>query len=168
MASTTSTSTARQNPTNPTNPTPDSKLSAVQQRVIAALANGRTISAAAADVQMHRSTIYEWRKTVPVFREALAAARAEYTAQLSDEMKDLSASALETVRALWQDAQMPPSVRLRAALAILERGGWNLPAAAEQGPVDRNSDKHVHRNLDREIKEQLLALGSGPIRIPGA
>ena len=63
---------------NPTHPTPESILSAVQLQVIAALAKGRTISAAAAEVQVHRTTIYGWLKTAPAFREALADARAEY------------------------------------------------------------------------------------------
>ena len=116
---------------------------------------------------MHRSTIYEWLKTAPAFREALADARAQCAAQLSDEMQDLSAAALDTVRGLLRDATSP-SVRLRAALAILERGGWNLPAAAEQGPVDRNANKDFQRSLDRDIKEQLLALGSDPRRLPEA
>jgi hypothetical protein len=42
-------------------------------------------------------------------------------------------------------------VRLRASLAILERQDWSLPAEAE-----RNLD----RDLDRDIKEQLLSLGA--------
>ena len=124
-----------------------SDLSAVQQQVVAALARGRTITAAAAEAQLHRSTLHNWMNTLPAFRAALMDARSHYAAQLRDEMKELSATALETLRTMLQHPQTPPAVRLRASLAILERQDWSLPADAE-------------RNLDREIKEQLLALGA--------
>jgi hypothetical protein len=142
---------------NPTHPTLESDLSSVQQQVVAALAQGSTITAAAAKVQMHRSTIHEWLNTAPAFRAALAEARSQYAAQLRDEMKELSSTALETLRTLLRDTQTSSSVRLRTALAILERQDWNLPADAERN-VNRD------RDLDREIKQQLLALGSDPTR----
>jgi len=138
---------------NPTLPTPDTDLSPVQQQVVAALAQGRTITAAAAAAQLHRSTVHAWINTVPAFQAALTEARSQYTAQLRDEMKELSGTALETLRTLLQDPQTPSAVRLRTSLAILERQDWRLPADAE-------------RNLDREIKEQLLALGSDPLHLP--
>jgi hypothetical protein len=141
---------------NPTHPTPKSELSGVQQRVVAALAQGRTITAAAAEAQLNRCTVHEWLNAVPAFRAALAEARTQYTAQLRDEMKELSATALETLRTLLQDPQTPSAVRLRASLAILERQDWSLPADAERN----------RRDLDREIKEQLLALGSDPLHLP--
>ena len=59
----------------------------------------------------------------------------EYITLLRDEMTDLSGAALGTVRGILADAQVTPEIRLRAALAVLERAGWNLPAAAEQGPI---------------------------------
>ncbi len=135
-------------------------FSNAQQQVVAALAQGRTITAAAAQAQVHRSTIYNWRNVVPAFRQALAQARAEYLAQLSDELEDLSATALDTLRTVLQDALTPSSVRLRAALAILQRPDWRLPADAEPNPRD------CDRKLDRQVKEQLLALGSDPHRPP--
>ena len=129
----------------------ESDLSTVQQQVVAALARGRTITAAAAEVQLHRSTLHNWLNTLPAFRAALTAARSQYAAQLRDEMKELSATALETLRTLLRDPQTPSAVRLRASLAILERQDWSLPADAE---------RNAGRNLDREIKQQLLALGA--------
>jgi acyl-CoA thioesterase len=125
----------------------ESNLSVVQQQVVAALARGRTITAAAAESQLHRSTLHHWSKTLPAFRTAVKSARSQYTAQLRDEMKELSASALETLRTLLQDPKTSSPVRLRASLAILGRQGWSLPADAE-------------RDFEREIQQQLLALGS--------
>src|SRR5579862_9335656 len=80
-----------------------SDLSAVQQQVVAALARGRTITAAAAEAQLHRSTLHNWMNTLPAFRAALMDARSYYAAQLRDEMKDLSAKALETLRTMLHD-----------------------------------------------------------------
>src|SRR6266849_1579880 len=134
-------------------------FSHAQQQVVAALAQGRTITAAA-QAQVHRSTIYNWRNVVPAFRQALAQARSEYVAQFSDELEDLSATALATLRTVLQDALTPSSVRLRAALAILQRPDWRLRADAEPNPRDRD------RELDRQVKEQLLALGSDTHRPP--
>jgi acyl-CoA thioesterase len=146
----------KQNSTNSTFLTPEkdlSSLSDVQQQVVAALAEGRTITAAAAEVQLHRATIHNWLKDIPAFKTALKEAKSLYAARLRDEMTDLSATALDTVRTVLQDAQSPTSVRLRAALAILQRQDWRLPADAEP-------------NLDYQIKQQLLALGSDPFH-PG-
>ena len=132
----------RQNSTNSTDST--TILSDVQREVVAAVALGRTIATAAMQVRVHRTTIYHWRKTIPAFREALNNAQWEYTALLRDEMTDLSGAALGTIRGILADAQMTPEIRLRAALAVLERAGWNLPAAAEQGAVDRNRNERAH------------------------
>ena len=131
------------NPTNPTIPTPKSQLSAVQQQVIASLARGRTVTAAAAEADIHRSTVHEWMKSNLEFRRALHQAQAEYKAQLQDYMKELSGAALETVRGLLQDPQISPAVRLRTALGILDRHDWQLPADAEP-------------NIEQEIREQRL------------
>src|SRR5712692_10135003 len=144
---------------NSTHSTPESNLSSVQQQVVAALAQGRTITAAAAEVQLHRSTVHNWFNSVPAFRAALTEARSQYTAQLRDDMIELSATALETLRTLLQDPQTPFAVRLRTSLAILQRRDWILPADAEP---------NLDRDLDREIKQQLLALGSDPLQLPGS
>ena len=152
---------------NPTHPTPDSDLSPVQQQVIAALAKGRTITAAAAEVQLHRCTVHAWMNTLPAFRAALSEARSQYAAQLRDEMTELSGTALETMRGLLQNPQTPPFVRLRASLAILERQDWSLPADAERNSdreMDRERDREL-KNLDREIKQQLLAIGRDPRQV---
>jgi len=136
---------AAQTPTNPTIPTPKSKsqLSAVQHQVIASLAQGRTITAAAAEARIHRCTVHDWRKSNLAFRLALQEAQDDYKTQLKDYMKELSAAALDTVRAFLLDPQISPPIRLRAALAILGRREWQLPANAEP-------------NLETEIRQYRL------------
>jgi hypothetical protein len=115
-------------------PTP-ANLSSVQAQVIAALAQGRTVTAAAQDAGLHRNTIYNWLHE-PAFQTAADEAQREYVAILSDGMRDLAARAVETLRNLLDDPNTPPAVRLRTALAVLQRPnfpnrGWHLPVRIE-------------------------------------
>jgi hypothetical protein len=115
--------------------TASANLSPVQAQVIAALAQGRTVTAAAQHAGLHRNTIYNWLHE-PAFKTAADEAQHEYVAILSDGMRDLAARAVETLRSLLDDPNTPPAVRLRTALAVLQRPhfpdrGWHLPERIE-------------------------------------
>jgi uncharacterized protein YchJ len=114
---------------------PTANLSPAQAQVIAALAQGRTVTAAAQGAGIHRNTIYNWLDQ-PEFKTAVDEAQREYVVVLSDGMRDLAALALGTMRSLLEDPKTPASVRLRTALAILQRPhfpqpGWHLPERIE-------------------------------------
>jgi hypothetical protein len=131
-------------------------LSPVQAQVVAALAQGRTITTAAAEAGIHRNTIHNWLHE-PVFHAAFEEAQREYTAALSDGMRDLAARAIETLRSLLDDPKASPSVRLRTALAILQRPhfpkpGWHMPVRIEppqeQQLVDSSAEMEAgHRAM---------------------
>src|ERR1700680_2045766 len=111
-------------------------LSPVQAQVIAALAQGRTATDAARDAGIHRTTIHHWSRTEPLFKTSLQEAQREYVETLQDGMRDLAARAVETLRNLLDDPETPPAVRLRTALAVLQRPhfpkqGWHLPERIE-------------------------------------
>jgi hypothetical protein len=111
-------------------------LSPAQTQVIAALVQGRSITAAALEAGLHRSTIHHWLRHEPAFKTAMQQARSEYIATLNDGMRDLAARALETLRSLLDDPETPHAIRLKAALAILERPhspkeGWHLPESID-------------------------------------
>jgi hypothetical protein len=111
-------------------------LSPAQAQVVTALAQGRSVTAAALEAGIHRSTIHHWYRHEPAFETAVEQARAEYAATLNDSMRDLAARALETLRNLLEDPQTPPAIRLKAALAVLQRPhfpkeGWHLPERIE-------------------------------------
>ena len=111
-------------------------LSPVQAQVIAALAQGRTATDAARDAGIHRTTIHHWSRTEPLFKTSLQEAQREYVETLRDGMRDLAARAVETLRNLLDDPNTPPAVRLRTALAVLQRPhfpqpGWHLPERIE-------------------------------------
>src|SRR5262249_6584511 len=106
-------------------------LSPVQTQVIAALAQGRTITAAAAEAGIHRNTIHNWLHE-PAFQSAFDQAQCDYSETLSDLMHERAARALETLRETLNTPKASPSVRTKAALAILQRPhfpkpGWHLP-----------------------------------------
>jgi len=111
-------------------------LSPVQAQVIAALAQGRTATDAARDAGIHRTTIHHWSRTEPLFKTSLQEAQREYVETLQDGMRDLAARAVETLRNLLDDPNTPHAVRLRTALAVLQRPhfpqpGWHLPERIE-------------------------------------
>jgi transposase-like protein len=113
-----------------------STLSDVQRRVLQSLAEGTTVTTAAAANGIHRTTIYHWIRTLKEFAAGVESAKAEYRQQLSDELKEMSATALATLRRLMTDAATPSAVKLKAALSVLERlpNGWILPEALTPAP----------------------------------
>ena len=120
---------------NPTQTTPITDLSPVQAQVVAALAQGLTVTAAAQDAGIHRATIYEWFKTVPGFKKAVDESREDFKETLRDDLKTLSAKALSALHEILDNPKAPAGARVRAALAVLQRPqfpdrGWNLPAPA--------------------------------------
>jgi transposase-like protein len=90
-----------------------------QERVALALAEGATITAAAAAAGLHRSTIHRWLNKQE-FTEAVRQTRTASMRALRDEPNDLRAHARAAVHSLLADPQTPPDERLRLALAILE------------------------------------------------
>jgi hypothetical protein len=120
------------------NSTPFDGLAPLQAQVAAALASGATVSAVAAQTDVHRSTIHNWLKE-PAFRQAVDQARKDYAESLRAQLAELSGLALDTIRQVLTDPKTPASVRLRAAMAVLERPqypdrGWSLPVPAAYYP----------------------------------
>ena len=110
----------------------NSHLSPVQVQVAAALAQGRTVSAAALHAGVHRTTIYVWLQREPDFKTAVQNALREYIDTMNDELRDLSAAALKTLRNLLENPETADWIRLKTALAVLHRPqfpkqDWNLP-----------------------------------------
>ncbi len=121
-------------PTAPKRPDPVGALSAAQTKAALTLAYGGTVSAAADAIGVHRSSIYNWFKSDPNFKQAIEEIRRDRYERLADQMRELEALALARLRRLLEDDSVPASVQLRAALAILNRPkelsgreAWNVP-----------------------------------------
>ncbi len=114
-------------------------LTPVQVQVVAALAEGRSIVRAAAASGIHRTTIHNWVRTSEAFRAAVEQARSHFHACVADQLNELSAAALDTLRQLLASPDTPPALRLHAALAVLERPGYPHPGWQVPEPVGRIS-----------------------------
>ena len=97
---------------------PDSNLTSIHEQVLALIAAGSTIAAAAAAAGVHRNTVGNWMRS-PVFRRALADAQYDKAASWREQAESLASAALDTIRATLTDASAPAAVRLKAALSIL-------------------------------------------------
>ncbi|MCW5982393.1 MAG: SEC-C domain-containing protein [Bryobacteraceae bacterium] len=138
-------------------------LTPVQAQVAAALAEGKTVSAAARDAGLHRTTVHHWLRTLPEFTRSVEQARADYKNQLADELTELASAALATLRGLLEDSQTPPAVRLKTALAILHRPrfpdrDWNLPAPVESPARQRYADEMALLAADYKMMRMSDAL----------
>jgi len=107
-------------------------LSPVQAQVVAALAEGRSVTRSAAAAGIHRTTIHNWIRSSKEFRDAVNQARSHFFECVNDQLNELSAVALDTLRQILTSPDTPQSLRLHAALAVLERPGqrdpgWQLP-----------------------------------------
>ena len=117
-------------------PVSNSDLSPTQAQIVVALAQGKSISAAARESGIHRTTVHNWMRNEPQFKSAVHRAKREYIELLNDQLRELASRALETIYKLIDDPGTPSSVRLKASLAVLERpqlpdGGWSLPERIE-------------------------------------
>jgi hypothetical protein len=147
-------------------------LSPVQAQVVAALAQGRTITTAAAEAGVHRNTIHNWFHE-PVFKTTVESAQTEYVAILRDGMRDLAALALQNLRSLLEDPKTPPSVRLRTVLALLQRPQypqpeWHLPVRIEEPRRQQVMDNLAELRADYDTMRMAEALqaSAAPIHEP--
>ena len=125
----------------------NTNLPPAQLQALALLAQGRSVTAAARHAGVHRTTIHHWMRHEPAFRNAVRKARLEYVATLADDLRDLAGLALETLHGLLNDPSTPALVRLKAALAVLERPhlpeqDWRLPERLDATPGHRPRAAH--------------------------
>lgn len=147
-------------------------LSTAQGLALAALLVGKPITTAAREAGVSRSTVHRWLNDDPEFLATFNGARAEMAAAVEQGLRLLSASAVTTLRVLLTRRRVSDEVKLRAALAVLDR-----VAAPVQGPTDvddakseiaiREKRRAVRRSMggrsDEEAKARLHAHLDRPI-----
>jgi uncharacterized protein YchJ len=104
-------------------------------QVLAAIVEGKSVSQAARENGIHRSTIYTWIHHSPAFAAALRQLTEERTLAISDQLLEISGDALDTIRHLVTSEDVPPAVRLRAALAVVQaakRTEITLPGSVDE------------------------------------
>jgi len=116
----------------------DSNLTPIQAGAAIALGFGLSFSAVAAEFNIHRSTIHNLMKT-PAFVEAAQSCRAEFEKQFRTQLAMLTRRALETLQEILTGSEASPSVRLKAALAVLKQD-WKLPHSTEFDTIAAQPD----------------------------
>ena len=132
------------------------QLSPIQDQIVVALANGASLSDAAAAAGIHRNTVGNWRRNSAFFRAEFAQVQYDRALLLREQTESLAATAIDTIRAILTDPQASPSVRLKAALAILNQLSAPLPdppwvelSASDSQPENMHKNAQVSANTYR-------------------
>ena len=140
-----------------TDPTLFDTLTAVQQQVLQALVAGQSISAAANQAGIHRSTVHLWTQKHPDFARVLLAARHHRADCLMDELADLAGLALDTFRQILSDGKAPAATRLKAAIEIVKLVEAQRPTFRETTITEVQFDR-----VDRDLQLHQVAEASQP------
>jgi hypothetical protein len=111
----------RQNSTNPT-------LSPQQQSVITAIVQGQSISEATQKASVNRTTYYVWLDN-PHFAAELNQARSERAQFIKAQLEGLADTAMAVLKDFLTSDIVPPTVRLKAAVTVLQGMGGLTPTA---------------------------------------
>jgi hypothetical protein len=109
--------------------------SASQQKFLALIAAGSTATEAAAATGVHRNTVLNWLRS-PAFAETYQRACRRRAAAFTKHAEAIAIESFAAIRAIVTDPQMPPAVRLKAALAMIDRAGATLAAPLEALPEE--------------------------------
>src|SRR5450631_3665314 len=129
----------------------DSSLSAPQLQVIDALSAGVNSTDAAAQAGVHRNTIANWRRNYLPFRESLANAQYDRALLFREKAEDMVDLAYQTLHDLMNDPKSSPSVRLKAAMFIIEKASTPPP---QKKQVELEIEKiHCHVDTGKTVQE---------------
>ncbi|MBY0507521.1 MAG: SEC-C domain-containing protein [Bryobacteraceae bacterium] len=124
----------------PTDSTLFDTLTPQQTEAVAALAEGLSVTAAAARIGVHRSTVHLWARHHPTFSHALLTARQDRAEHLADSLAGLHQLAFDTVRQILSDENAPAATRLKAALEIVKVVQHQRPTELAQLKVELHDD----------------------------
>lgn len=94
--------------------TEESELSPKQQKLIAALVTGNSITVAAAAAGIGEATAYRWLKLAH-FQDAYKAAKQAVYDESLEGLRDNVTQAIDTLKNIMISAEIDPAVRVRAA-----------------------------------------------------
>lgn len=125
-------------------------LSTSQLQVLAYIATGATAVVAARVAGVHRNTVGNWLHN-DEFRTALREARERKAVLFEDQAEIVAAEAFAALRAIASDPKAAPSVRLRAAVAMLDRAAMAPPPVPAAFPNPQENLTPVHNDAQLPI-----------------
>ena len=93
-------------------------LTPFQVQVLESLVAGKSVTAAANEAGVHRTTVHLWTRTLPDFARALLSLRQQRADRILDELGDLADLAINTFRQILTDEKAPAATRLKAAMEV--------------------------------------------------
>jgi preprotein translocase subunit SecA len=130
-------------------------LTSTQQQVLALIATGSTARAAAEAAGIHRNTVANWL-CLPEFRQAMSYAQYDKAQFYREQAESLAAESHAAIRGMLADPAVPANVRLKAALAMIDRATAALPALQNATPAAEITEIE-HKNAQIPVE-------SAPIR----
>ena len=122
-------------------------LTPIQVQVLESLVEGLSITAAAKEASIHRTTVHLWTRTLPDFARAYLTLRQNRADRLVDELGDLADLAINTFRQLLSDESASASVRLKAAVEIVKLAEAQSPTTLATALADPKFEK-----LDTDLR----------------
>lgn len=152
------------NPQNSTESTPD--LTSPQVQVISALVAGATVTDATKQANVDRTTFYLWLRADAMFQAEFNRAKQEHAESMRARLRGLAELAFSTLEKTLTGKNVPPGVRLRAALAVLQ-GAEALDTISTRilmhddrmGTSERESAAEILQRRLREIAERRSSEG---------
>ena len=134
-------------------------LTPIQVQVLQSLVAGLSVTAAAKEASIHRTTVHLWTRTLPDFARAYLTLRQQRADRLSDELGDLADLAINTIRQLLSDESASASVRLKAAMEIVKIVEAQRPTTLSTALADPKFEK---LDTDLRIAEVIAAPKTPP------
>lgn len=130
-----------------------------QTTVIALIANGSSITTAAEQADVHRTTIYHWLRTSTEFNTSLQQARTEQQEHLREQLQSLATTAFNTLQQLLTDPKTPAGVRLKAALEVLKyaTAPQSYPATEQAAKQAQRHERDESIAASAELVAQMLS-----------
>ena len=122
-------------------------LTPIQVQVLQSLVAGLSVTAAAKEAGVHRTTVHLWTRTLPDFARACLTLRQQRADRLVDELGDLADLAINTFRQLLSDESASASVRLKAAMEIVKLVEAQRPTTLSTALADPKFEK-----LDTDLR----------------
>lgn len=125
-------------------------LSPVQLKALASLIRGATVTDAAAEADIDRTTLHRWLRDDAEFIAAYNAARAELQRSTRAALADLGHEAVGVMRDMLHSADVPAPVKLRAAAMVL-----GMIGADEPEPIGSDDAASIRRDQERALMSPL-------------
>ncbi len=133
------------------------ELTPIQQRAITLLLQGKSQTEIARELNIDRTTLWNWRTKDPVFTAELNKAQAELYAQAVSRLYSLTTKALETLEEILEKSD-DEQTKIKAASFILKSAGLNeinfTPGPMSEEEVIEHWVREEAEKEDRREREE--------------